>query len=322
MEKYNVLIVPAGSGMAVAAIKSLKNDEKVRVITADSNALAPGLYLGDKGYLIPKFTDANFWDKLKKIIVNEKVDLVIPALDPLLLPMAERKEWLEQLGTKVMISDTETITIARDKWRTYIELKDVLPVPKSFIDLEGVRDVSFPLIIKPRDGSGSRDVYIVNSREELGFFYKRVRKPIIQEYLPGNEWSVDCLADFSGKLLFCVPRLRIETKAGISVKGVIRKNNELEKMAKALTNKLKFEGIFFFQAKEDQQGSPKLTEINPRIAGTMSLSNASVSIYSLAVRMYMGEKITVPEVKEGIYITRYFEELYLSEEDLKKVKGV
>lgn len=319
--EYNVLILPAGSGMAVAAIKSLKKDPKVRVVTADSNILAPGLYLADKGYLIPRFTSGDFWDKLQKIIINEKIDLIIPALDPLLLPMAEKKEQLEQLGVKIMVSDPETIRITRDKWETYLTLKNVIPMPRSFINIDDI-DLSFPVIIKPRDGSGSKDVYIVNSKESLEVFYNLVKNPIIQEYLPGNEWSVDCLADTSGKLLLCVPRLRIETKAGISVKGVVMKNNELENMAKNITGKLKFEGIFFFQAKEDSQKVPKLTEINPRIAGTMSLSNALVNIYSLAVRMYMGEKIEIPEIKEKIYLTRYFEEIYLSEEDFKRIEEV
>lgn len=94
----------------------------------------------------------------------------------------------------------------------------------------------------------------------------------------------------------------------------IIKNEELEKMAEKITPELKFCGPFFFQAKEDRNGIPKLTEINARIAGTMCLSSFSgLNIHSLAVRLCMGEKIEIPKVKYGLYITRYWEEIYLTE---------
>lgn len=94
----------------------------------------------------------------------------------------------------------------------------------------------------------------------------------------------------------------------------IIKNEELEKMANNIAKKLKFCGPFFFQAKEDRDGIPKLTEINARIAGTMCLSSFSgPNIHSLAVRLCMGEQIEIPKVKYGLYITRYWDEIYLTE---------
>lgn len=96
------------------------------------------------------------------------------------------------------------------------------------------------------------------------------------------------------------------------------KKKELEDMARKIAGKLKFRGIFFFQAKEDANGIPKLTEINPRIAGTMSLSSASANIHSLAVRMMMGEKIKIPKIKE-LYVTRYLDDIYLSKKDVEKI---
>jgi len=318
-ERYNVLVVPAGSGIAIAAIKALKQDKKIKIFSADANKLAAGLYLSYKGYITPLFNDPSFYHILNKIIKKEKIDIVIPALDTILLEFSQRRKEFEDLGTKVLVSEPNTIKITRDKWITYNKLKSIVPTPRSFIEKKDV-DIGFPLIIKPRDGSGSKNVYRVMSNDELEFFLERTPNPIIQEYLEGKEYTVDCLADMEGNLLLCIPRKRIETKSGISVKGKIVKNKRLENMAKKIASSIKFSSPFFFQAKEDKYGIPKLTEINSRISGTMSLSSHSgANILSLAVRMRMNEKIIIPKINYDLYITRYWEDIYLTEEEIKKL---
>ncbi len=315
--KISVLVIPAGSGMAITAIKALRQDKNIAVISADTNKLAPGLYLSHKGYLIPPFSDPNFNKILKNIIVKEPINVVLPALDTILLTFSEKARELEALGTKVLISTPETIRITRDKWLTYLRLKDEVPFPRTFIKKEDV-DVSYPLFIKPRDGSGSKQAYIVNSNSELNFFYDYVRNPLIQEYLNGKEYTIDCLVNMNGNLIACIPRERIEVRDGISTKGLVVKNQQLEGMAKKITQKIRLKGPFFFQVKEDSEGKPKLTEINARIAGTMcTLGSSGENIHTLAVRMCLGEKISPLEIKYGAYISRYWEEIYLDEETIE-----
>ena len=316
MKEYNILLIPGGSGMAIAAIKALKWDKKLKIFSADANKLAAGLYLSHKGYVVPPFDNSSFYSTIKKIIEKERMDVIIPSLDTILLEFSQKRKEFEEIGAKVLVSEPNTISVTRDKWKTYNKLKDVIPLPKSFIRKDDV-DIGFPLIIKPRDGSGSKNVYRVTSNDELKFFYERTPNPIIQEYLEGKEYTVDCLADMDGNLLLCIPRERIETKSGISTKGKIIKDERLEGMAKKITSSIKFFGPFFFQAKEDKRGIPKLTEINPRISGTMSLSSSSgPNIHSLAVRICMGEKVKIPKIKYGLYITRYWEDIYLTDDEI------
>lgn len=316
MSDITVLVVPAGSGMAIAAIKALRQDKDLRVVSADSDKLAPGLYLSHRGYMVPPFKDKAFYSTLKKIIVKEKVKVVIPALDTILLDFSKRERDFESTGAKVLISNPKAIETARDKWKTYVELRNVLPFPRSFIR-KGDIDIGYPLNIKPRSGSGSQQVYKINSEEELNFFFDRVENPIVQEYLCGKEYSVDCLSDMNGNLLLCIPRERIETKAGISVKGRIVKDERLEDMAAKIASKLLLSGPFFFQAKEDGNGMPKIIEINARIAGTMCLSSFSgPNIHSSAVRLCVGEDVKIPEIRYGLYVTRYWEEIYLTDKEI------
>lgn len=301
--------------MAIAAIKALNLDKRIKIVSADNNKLAAGLYISHKGYLVPSFNDPSFYNTIEKIIVKEGIDIIIPALDTILLDFSlKNKEYLNDLGVKIMISELDNVEIGLDKWKTYNNLKGIISLPKSFIHLEDI-DVDYPLFIKPRHGSGSENVFKINSEEELNFFYNYVPKPIIQEYLNGKEYTVDCLADNDGKLLLSIPRERIETKSGISIKSKLVNYKELNLMAKKISKNLKFIGPFFFQVKEDNEGNPNLIEINPRISGTMSLSSHSgANIHSLAVRLLMNEKIEIPKVNYGKYLTRYWEEIYLDEE--------
>ncbi|MFH1642143.1 MAG: ATP-grasp domain-containing protein [Nanoarchaeota archaeon] len=320
MDKYNILITPAGSGMAIAAIRALKENPDIRIITTDTDRLSPGLHLSHKGYIVPSFDDPSYYEIIKNIIRNENIDVIIPALDHILLPFSNRREEFKKLNATVLVSDPKTIMITRDKWITYNHLKDLIPVPRSFIKKEDI-NIDFPLLLKPRDGSGSVDVHKVESREELDFFYSRIDKPIIQEYLAGKEYTVDCLADKQGNLLLVVPRERIATKSGISVKGKIIKDERIEKIGETIAKSMKFFGPFFFQLKEDDQGIPKLIEINSRIAGGMSLSSFSgPNIHILAIQICMDKKITLPKINYGLCLTRYLSDIFLDEPALNKIE--
>ncbi len=318
MKKINILITPAGSGMAVAAIKTLKKNKNTRIISTDIDNLAPGLYLSHKGYITPSFKNKNFYSILKKITEKEKIDVILPALDTILLDFSKLKSLFKKKGIEILISEPKTIETTRDKWKTYKELKNAISLPKSFIKKENIT-IDYPLFIKPRKGSGSENVHKINSKKELEFYYRKIKNPIIQEYLEGKEYTVDCLANKKGDLLVSVPRTRIETKGGISVKGKIIKDKRLENIAKRISDKFNFYGPFFFQIKEDKRGTPKLTEINARIAGTMCFSSfAGVNIYNLAVKLSMGEKIKIPKIKYNTYISRYWEETYLTNKNILK----
>jgi len=323
MKSTKVLIAPAGSGMAITAIKSLKRDSNIEIIVADSNHLAPALNMGLKSYTIPLLEDERFFPVLEQIIESESIDVFIPCLDPFLIPVAKNRDRLEALGTKVMISPVESIELSRDKWEMYRKLRGKIPLPASWIDRKDAQSKGYPLFIKPRDGSGSIDAYRIDTAEELEFYYRKVRNPIIQEYLPGREYTVDCLADLEGNLTVSSPRERIKTKAGICTISRTVRNSILEEIALKITEEVRITGPFFFQAKEDINGTPKVTELNIRLSGTMVLTTeAGANIPLIATKILLGEKIDkAPEVKEGIYLTRFWEEVYFSEEIIKEQIG-
>lgn len=316
-EKSRVLIAPIGSGMAMCARKGLVGTDSVEVIVADSDAYTPGLHMTEKSYLLPRIDEPYFFPALEGIITRECIDVFIPCLDPFLIPVAERKESLERLGVRVMISPVETMRLSRDKWQMYLRLDGKASQPVSEIDYEKARSMEYPLFIKPRGGSGSIDSYRIDSDEELAFYFGRIPAPICQAYLPGREYTVDCVTDLRGRLLAASPRTRLKTKAGISVISQTVGNVQLEEMASRIADEIRIEGPFFFQAKEDGNGNPRLIEVNIRLAGTMVLTTeAGINIPMIATRQLLGKPVEpISSPKKGLVLSRYWEETYLSLDD-------
>lgn len=336
MACISVFFIPAGSGMAVSAIKSLRHCEDITTVTADSDQLAPGLFLADQGYLIPQFQSSNFFSSLKKIVQKEKIDLIVPCLDPLLELFAKNETHIEELlGTRILISPSDTINITRDKWLTYQHLKDKLAFPQSWIELDNIPENSFPLFLKPRKGSGSVNTFIIQDRKELEFFFSYVRDPIVQEHLSGKEFTIDCLASPSGELITVIPRERIQTKAGISSKATfVKKFESFLQIAQIISKNLHLIGPFFFQLKQDSQNILKIMEINARLSGTMIFSNLSgFNIIEQAIRQFVEGKMSFNSIERKsllflpgkdflyhhMFMSRYWEEIFINPSDLKKL---
>jgi carbamoyl-phosphate synthase large subunit len=138
---------------------------------------------------------------------------------------------------------------------------------------------------------------------------------LIQEYLPGEEYTVDVLSDLSGAPLLAVPRARLETKDGISSKGRVFRDEEMERLCLELARHLGLKGPTCMQLKRDEAGRPKFMEVNPRIGGgSMFTTLAGVNIPMLLLQLIAGMELAPQKAKE-IVVLRYYEEVVLDNHD-------
>ena len=108
---------------------------------------------------------------------------------------------------------------------------------------------------------------------------------VISEFLPGEEYTVDCVSNGDGALLHAAPRRRMRVKGGISVRTEPAcADPGLREMAAAIAGELRLRGAWFFQARRDREGVPKLLEVAPRIAGSMALSRVRGNVLQLRAR--------------------------------------
>ena len=168
----------------------------------------------------------------------------------------------------VVSSPLETCEVARSKSGTYRALAGVLRVPAVYAGPDEV--AAYPVFVKPDRGQGSLGARKVGSPEELLCALRELDDPIVCEYLPGDEYTVDCFSDRDRGLLFARPRSRRRTRNGISVNTVTEGPADVVEMAEAISSVLPFWGAWFFQVRRASDGRLALLEIAPRIAGAMA----------------------------------------------------
>ncbi len=308
--QHTVLIPGGGGAAAIGAIKSLRRGGfRGRIVSTDADPLSPGLYLADAHYVLPLISDPLFFSKALEVIEKEQVTLIFATSGFDTLVYSQHKQELENRGVIVAISDFPTVENCVDKWQFYQLTHERFPLPHTTLDPREV--VTFPCFIKPIRGKGSRHTYLCQGNEELSRHLASRSDFLIQEYLPGEEYSIDVLCDLIGNPLVAVPRVRLATKEGISVKGKLVCDPEIQKMCMELARFLWLKGPSCMQMKRDHDGQMKFIEVNPRMGGgTIFSTLAGVNFATLLVDMASGRSVDISPFHE-LTILRYYEEIVL-----------
>jgi len=305
-----VLVSGGGGAAAISTIKSLRlGGFDGRIIATDADPLSAGLYLADGFRVVPKANDPDFFSAVVRLIEEERVGLIFPTSGFDIYEFARHRVELEAMGVVVAMSDLDAMMTCADKWEFYLKTHGAFPMPETARD--PVRWHRFPCFVKPVFGKGSRNSHRCGDRAELDYHTAGSRDMLIQEYLPGEEYTVDVLSDLSGAPLLAVPRARLETKDGISSKGRVLRDEEMERLCLDIARHLNLKGPTCIQLKRDEGGRLKFLEINPRIGGgSMFTTLAGVNIPMLLLDLAAGTELAVPVLNE-IVVLRYYEEVVL-----------
>jgi len=305
-----VLVPGAGGPAAVGTIKSLRMAGfEGRIISTDANPLSAGFYLSDGFRVVPKASDPEFHAAAVRLIRDERINVILPTSGFDIYEYSRHKRELEALGVVVAMSDFDTMMTCANKWEFYLKTQGQFPLPETSTHPEGWE--TFPCFVKPVLGKGSRNSYRCDGRDELEFYRSRVEAMVVQEYLPGEEYTVDLLSDLSGMPLLAVPRIRLETKDGISTKGKVLHDDEMERLCLEMARYLNLKGPTCMQLKRDRTGCLKFLEVNPRIGGgSIFTTLAGVNIPKLLLDLIRGIEIAAPRQKE-VVVVRYYEEILL-----------
>ncbi len=294
----NILILSAGRRVELTNCFKAARDRlgiKGKVVAADCSPLAPALYFADEKEIVPRISEGEAYVRsIIDICKKHDISLVVPTIDTELMLLAENKEKIQYEGKcKVLISGKDVIGVCRNKIKTQLFLEEHgFKVPHLYIEKELEKgDYEFPLFIKPLDGSSSIDAYKVNNEEELKAYLGIIDKPMVQAYMEGEEYTIDCFLDFSGKLLSLVPRIRIATRSGEIAKGKVIRDEEIAEDVKRLLEVLGPIGHITVQCRKTKRGVEYI-EINPRFGGgaPMSIMAGADSCEKL-YRLLRGEEL-------------------------------
>ncbi|TMN21938.1 ATP-grasp domain-containing protein [Lentibacillus cibarius] len=321
MNEINILILSAGRRVELVQCfqqAAEKLNVKSNIVAGDCSNTAPALYFADRTYELPRISEPNYINSIIDACNNEKISLVIPTIDTDLLLLAENKDLIEkQTSARVLISDYKVVEVCRDKINTqkYLE-QNSFGIPKMYTD-EEVADgnLQFPIFIKPKSGSSSVNTFKVNNLSELNIYKGIVKDPIIQDFMEGEEFTVDVFLDFESNIISIVPRLRIATRSGEISKGKVVRDREIIDNVTDLMNVLKPIGHITVQLMKTRKGINYI-EINPRFGGgaPMSIMSGADSCENL-FRLLMGEKLEYNEnYKDKLTFLRFDSSICLNED--------
>lgn len=327
--KAKILVTAVGSGIGQSIVKSLKMantnlGRNYKIYTGDAKSHAAGLYRGVKGFLIPPASSRQYLDFMINLCVKEGIQVLIPGCDPELPILAKNRSLFEKENILVIVSSPDAVEIGIDKWKTYKFLKENgfhYPLSTLGNDVEEfLRKVDFPLLVKPRMGSGSVGLNVVRNREELDFYVNNTEKPIIQEYLSSNdnEYTIGIVLSRSHTVLGSITMKR-KLKKGATYFAIVEDFQEIRETAERIALATGLIGSINIQLKI-VNNNPVVFEINPRFSGTTATrAHAGFHGVDAVIRhYYYNENIEKMNFRNLIMI-RYLNEMIITPEDFEEL---
>jgi carbamoyl-phosphate synthase large subunit len=285
-------------------------------VAADANALAPALYHADRYALVPRIDNGDYVPALAALVAAHDIRLIVPLtdLDPALL--ARERAALEP--AIVLLPELDVVEQIGDKYLAHRLFEERgIASPPTWLPGRLPDPLPFPVLVKAREGFGSRHIYRAEGREELDFFLRYTTVPsMVQACCRGEEFSIDVFCDLDGRCLNAIPRTMIESKGGESIKGMTVKDWDLIEYGRFVAETLRLCGPANVQCFREADGSHQVTDVNLRFGGGFPLPTAAGSRYpELALALAEGERPAprLGEFRDGVVMTRFFSHLSLTE---------
>jgi carbamoyl-phosphate synthase large subunit len=287
------------------------------VVAVDPNPLAPAQYAADHRRAVPRIDDPAYVPALQQICADHAVGAVVPLtdLDIEVLAVARAAGQLP-----AFVPDPEIARATFDKYETHRLLQRLgLPSPPTALPGEPV--AHFPVMVKPRRGSGARSIHRADDARAAEFFVDYVNEPaMVQWLMDGPEFSIDTLSDLRGRCLNAIPRTMLESRGGESIKGTVIADDELVGLGRRVVEALGVRGPCTVQVFRDKDIGLGITDVNTRFGGAfpapMFAALPGRTYPELIARMARGEEVEphVGQFRAGRTFTRYFWQLELDEE--------
>ena len=283
-------------------------------LAADADTLAPALYHADRRAIVPRIADPGYVAALTELVREHDVRLVVP-LNDLDHPVLSRDRG--ELGPAVvLLPDADVCERMSDKLEAHrFFVAHGIASPRSWAPEDVPGDARYPLLVKARQGFGSRHIFEAANSEQLAFFLRYTTVPsFVQERCLGEEFSIDVFCDLGGRCLNAIPRTMLQSKGGESIKGASLKDRELIEHGCHVAETVGIKGPANVQCFREPDGTLPVTDVNTRFGGGFPLPLAAGSRYpELALALARGERPEprLGEFEEGVLMTRFFSEVCL-----------
>lgn len=270
VDKTTIFISAVCGDIGSSAVRALRGSAD-RIIGCDIMKYPPDIDIIDRFYQAPAaFDTENYIAFLKDIVKKEDVGFFLPVSEYEISALNTRRAELRSLGIRLLLNNEEIIDNFLDKLKTVQYLSNIgIKVPKTSLLSGYDGNFGFPVIVKARKGSGSKDLRTVQDPAELDHIKTRDTGELIAQELIGSEEEEYTTGVFSdGHTVSSITFRRRLGFGGVSIEAELKDEPFLEEMARRIAAETKLSGSINIQSR--RSGNIFIPyEINPRLSSTM-----------------------------------------------------
>jgi carbamoyl-phosphate synthase large subunit len=329
MTQHRVLITGVGGNVGQGVVKSLRAGKLCyNIVGIDMEPMSAGFAFSDKMHIVPRTGSSEFGPEIENILRRDRPEAIFVCSPTELEYFSLNQDVIKKTWeTTVLVNPIKVIHVGSDKLLTSEFLRDRgfpwLPTVMANDDRgvdQLIRDVGFPLIVKPRKGFSSHNVFLVDSRAEIEAVRNLVQDVIVQRYVPGDdEYTAGTLSGWDGRVR-AVIILHRHLIQGTTYRTELVLDDKIRNMMVTIVEALGATGPCNIQFRM-QGGEVYVFEINPRFSGTTGIRyiygfNDAELAFEL---LHIGKDIEQPELNHAV-VLRYWNEVVLSNVDFTSVR--
>lgn len=298
MDKLNVLFTSIGRRNYM--IPFFRESFSGKLYASNSIKQTSGMFEADQAFVSPPIKSDAYIPFLLDICQKNDIQLIVPLFDMDLSVLSKETEQFKKIGTTIVVSSPETIENCFDKL-AYAQFSNLtsIKVPKTFTTLKDVLSaldegaIQFPLIVKPRWGTGSIATSVVENLESLNNTFNHLQSQLgesflqdpvpshqknqmlIQQMAKGQEYGIDIVNDFNGNFFFALVKKKLAMRAGETDMAEVVENKQLQMVAEEISASTKHIGLLDADFILTANGEVYLIDLNPRFGGGYPFSHLS-----------------------------------------------
>jgi carbamoyl-phosphate synthase large subunit len=330
MSAHNVLVTAVGGNVGQGVLKSLRGaTRRFRIVGVDMEPLSAGFSMVDAAYCVPRTGAADFPEVLGRILETERIEAIYICSPTELEFFSSQRDYLEQrYGVTVLVNPLRVVRLGSDKLQTAMFLREAgFPYPESCLATDDaglealIQRCGFPLIVKPRFGASSKNVFTVHSREQLHAARVLVPELLVQEFLPDaeQEYTASTLSGRDGGVRAIIV-LHRDLIQGTTYRTELFDDPTLTATLIRIIEELGAEGPCNAQFRM-RDGRPVVFEFNPRFSGTAGIRyRYGFNDTEMAFELFrLGQDVQQPRLRPAV-VLRYWEEITISNADFAMLR--
>ncbi len=145
-----------------------------KTVAADPSPLAPAQYAAHVRVAVPRMDDPEYVPALRALCDQHGVGAVLPLTD---LDIEILAGAVEQRRLPALVPSAAVARATFDKYEAHLMLQRLgFPSPPTVLPEDDLDALDYPVVVKPRRGSGARSIHLAHDPAQARFFIDYVQQ--------------------------------------------------------------------------------------------------------------------------------------------------